>query len=430
MLKIDRKSKGLVNFPMVPVTSLIPGRFGFLCASPATVKQIQQSEQGETIRFISSDLHRQYFPIAADFGPVNLGVVHRFCAAFSKRLKKQEGKLLVYCFEESLGAQANACFLLGSLLVLNYGWTAEAAAQPFTGPSSPVTLRPFRDATFHTCTYPLLLLDCLKGLSKSVQLGWFDAGTFNVTQYTHYDDPCTGDMHRICPKFVAFKGPLAEDSPQSDEVAFSPEHYAPLLLDLGVTCVVRLNEADTYDAAAFTRAGIAHHDLFFPDCTTPPDDVVERFLDICDKTSGAVAVHCRAGLGRTGTLIGVWMMKHAGFGADEAIGWLRIVRPGSVIGRQQAYLKACEGRRWRGNVLLPPDDARVPLGVQLSLQEEMDTAEVARQVTAGMCARGRDKAAAGAAGAAVAAGCRVRPDAGRSDIGRIGADGAGVRAAR
>jgi hypothetical protein len=33
-------------------------------------------------------------------------------------------------------------------------------------------------------------------------------------------------------------------------------------------------------------------------------------------------------------------MKHHGFSAREAIGWLRIVRPGSVIGRQQQFL--CE----------------------------------------------------------------------------------------
>ena len=343
---------------MARVSNLIPGRLAFLCASPAKVKKIKEIQLDQNSLFVSSDLHRCYIPLVNDFGPVNLGILNRFCTAFSKRLAKQDDRLLVYCFEESFQAQANACFLLGSLLVLNFGWTAEAAAEPFTGPSNLVTLRPFRDATTKANSYPLLLLDCLKGLSKSVQLGWFDMNTFDAKLYAYYDNPLNGDMHRICPKFVAFKGPLAEDSPQreSGEVAFSPEHYAPPLLDLGVTCVVRLNEADTYDAAAFTRAGIAHHDLFFPDCTTPPDDVVERFLDICDGAAGAVAVHCRAGLGRTGTLIGVWMMKHAGFGADEAIGWLRIVRPGSVIGRQQAYLKACEGRRWRGNALLPPDD--------------------------------------------------------------------------
>jgi hypothetical protein len=31
-------------------------------------------------------------------------------------------------------------------------------------------------------------------------------------------------------------------------------------------------------------------------------------------------------------------MKHHGFTAREAMGWLRIVRPGSVIGPQQQYL--------------------------------------------------------------------------------------------
>ena len=167
--------------------------------------------------------------------------------------------------------------------------------------------------------------------------------------------------------------------------------------------MVRLNEADTYDAAVLERAGIAHHDLFFPDCTTPPDDVVERFLDICDGAAGAVAVHCRAGLGRTGTLIGVWLMRHAGFRADEAIGWMRTVRPGCVIGPQQAYLKACEGRRWRGNALLPAE-AAPPASAGLCASPERSSDEAAaaavtaaaasKQVTAGMCARGRAKAKA------------------------------------
>lgn len=46
-----------------------------------------------------------------------------------------------------------------------------------------------------------------------------------------------------------------------------------------------------------------------------------------------------AGLGRTGSLIGAYMMKHYRFTALEAIAWLRLCRPGSVIGHQQQWME-------------------------------------------------------------------------------------------
>lgn len=46
-----------------------------------------------------------------------------------------------------------------------------------------------------------------------------------------------------------------------------------------------------------------------------------------------------AGLGRTGTLIACYMMKHFRLTAAEAIGWIRICRPGSVIGPQQNFIE-------------------------------------------------------------------------------------------
>lgn len=45
-----------------------------------------------------------------------------------------------------------------------------------------------------------------------------------------------------------------------------------------------------------------------------------------------------AGLGRTGTLIACYIMKHYKFTAQEAIAWIRICRPGSIIAHQQTWL--------------------------------------------------------------------------------------------
>lgn len=58
----------------------------------------------------------------------------------------------------------------------------------------------------------------------------------------------------------------------------------------------------------------------------------------CTKDNETFPLHL-AGLGRTGSLIGAYIMKHHRFTALETIAWLRLCRPGSVIGHQQQWLE-------------------------------------------------------------------------------------------
>jgi len=110
--------------------------------------------------------------------------------------------------------------------------------------------------------------------------------------------------------------------------------------------VVRLNRPQ-YDKDKFVNAGIKHMDLYFLDGSTPKDSIIKQFLDAVEAEKGAIAIHCKAGLGRTGSLIGMYCFKHFRFPAPDFIGWIRICRPGSILGPQQQFL--CEKMAERFN---------------------------------------------------------------------------------
>ena len=139
---------------------------------------------------------------------------------------------------------------------------------------------------------------------------------------------------------MAFSGPLNVTDRYG---SFTPDDYVPIFKRMGVSLVVRLNKPQ-YEKSKFTKQGIKHLDLFFVDGTAPPDEVVPQFLTAAENEQGAIAIHCKAGLGRTGTLIGLYCMKHFGFPPAAFIGWIRIARPGSILGPQQQYLNNMDRR--------------------------------------------------------------------------------------
>lgn len=297
--------------------------------------------------YFSIDEELVYENFYADFGPLNLAMVYRYCCKLNKKLKSyslSRKKIVHYtCFDQQ--KRANAAFLIGAYAVIYLKKTPEEAYRALLSGSNPPYL-PFRDASFGNCTYNLTILDCLQGIRKGLQHGFFDFETFDVDEYEHYERVENGDFNWIVPgKFLAFSGPHPKSKIENGYPLHAPEAYFPYFKKHNVAAVVRLNKK-IYEAKRFTDAGFEHYDLFFIDGSTPSDNIVRRFLNICENTEGAIAVHCKAGLGRTGTLIACYVMKHYRFTHAEIIAWIRICRPGSIIGPQQHFLEEKQASLW------------------------------------------------------------------------------------
>uniref|UniRef100_A0A3P8X1M7 protein-tyrosine-phosphatase n=1 Tax=Cynoglossus semilaevis TaxID=244447 RepID=A0A3P8X1M7_CYNSE len=290
--------------------------------------------------FFSTDQEFVYDSFYEDFGPLNLAVLYRYCSKVNRKLTSftWSRKRLVHFTSHDQRKKANAAFLIGAYAVIHLKKSPEEAYRILVSGKNAGFL-PFRDAAAGASTFNLSVLHCLQAVHKSLQLSFLDFENFSVDEYEHFERVENGDMNWIVPgKVLAFSSPHHRSQTENGYPLHAPEAYVPYFCQNQVTAVVRLNRK-LYDSRRFERAGLDHHDFFFLDGTTPSDIIVRRFLHVCESSGGAVAVHCKAGLGRTGTLIGCYLMKHFRFTAAEAIAWIRICRPGSIIGAQQNFLE-------------------------------------------------------------------------------------------
>ena len=74
------------------------------------------------------------------------------------------------------------------------------------------------------------------------------------------------------------------------------------------------------------------------DFEAPDSGDFTRFFELCERAHAlgqAVAVHCRGGNGRTGTMLAAYFIWRYNYDADSAVKFLRTMRPWSVESQDQ-----------------------------------------------------------------------------------------------
>jgi ADP-ribosylglycohydrolase/protein tyrosine phosphatase (PTP) superfamily phosphohydrolase (DUF442 family) len=166
---------------------------------------------------------------------------------------------------------------------------------------------------------------------------------------------------------------VVEDRLLAGEYPFAWEDSGALakvrgLVAAGVTLCVNLTEGGEYGLRPYhetlareaVAAGIQvrHIRMDVPDMSVPSVGRMRQILDVIEDevySGGTVYVHCFGGIGRTGTVVGCFLVER-GFPAEEAIARIALLRQGTPDGRKPSPETGTQRefvRRWHARCVGP-----------------------------------------------------------------------------
>ncbi len=112
--------------------------------------------------------------------------------------------------------------------------------------------------------------------------------------------------------------------------ALPSEDDVPKLKSMGVRAVLNLCEEYSGPEEAYAATGIEHLRLPTVDYSSPSVSTVRRgvcFIEKWVSRRGLIYVHCKAGRGRSATVVLCWLIKAKRITPDEAMDFLSKRRP-------------------------------------------------------------------------------------------------------
>jgi ADP-ribosyl-[dinitrogen reductase] hydrolase len=157
---------------------------------------------------------------------------------------------------------------------------------------------------------------------------------------------CCCPGHRLTPRFVSPS--LAELAADLDTIVAFGATRLVTLMEAGEMRQIGLDPERFGQAVA--ASGLEWLHLPIRNLSVPAPDWETGWVVAGEElrrhlgSGGSFAMHCYAGLGRTGT-VAARLLVESGSGPDEAIAMVRATRPGSIeTWEQESYVRE---RRWR-----------------------------------------------------------------------------------